>query len=291
MAAFEERRHKPTGKTYYYVKIRRRGTPPITETFERLTDARIWAADTEAAIRQGRHFPYGEAKRRTVTELIDRYLAEVSPQRPRDERNRSLRLRWWKAELGRMKLAEVTRAVLAAKRDQLLASDVRRQGPDTPARKKSPATVRRYLAALSHVFTIAVKEWGWLEQNELLKISKPSEPRGRTRYLEKGELVSLLKACEGSKNPHLHAIVVLAVSTGMRLGEMLSLRRRDVDCDKGQITLTTTKNGDLRVVPLTGKALELLQARLGPLPHLIHRIDFLHKGLPHGEHLDLVELE
>ena len=257
-----EERQTPDGKVSYRVKIRLKGAPPESATFNRKTDARRWAEQVQSAIREGRHFKSAESKRRSVGELIDRYIAEVLPQKPRDLRNRKAQLLWWKSQLGSLKLAELTAAVLAVQRNQLLASEVHRQSKDSSHRKKSPATVRRYLAALSHALSVAVKDWNWIDENPLLKVSKPSESRGRTRYLEKDELDQLLTACESSKNRHLSTIVVLAVSTGMRQGEMLSLRRKDVDCDAEQITLTITKNGDLRVVPLAGKALSLLKARL-----------------------------
>jgi integrase len=109
---------------------------------------------------------------------------------------------------------------------------------------------------------VAVRDWQWLDENPLLKISKPAESRGRTRFLEKTELEQLLRACEASRNAHLHIVVVLAVSTGMRQGEILGLRRKDVDCEAGSIILATTKNDDIRIVPLAGKALALLRARL-----------------------------
>jgi hypothetical protein len=79
--------------------------------------------------------------------------------------------------------------------------------------------MRRYLAALCHTLTVAVPDWQqWLDDNPLRKIMKPAEPRGRSRFLEKPELATLLKACQASGNPHLHMVVVLAVSTGMRQG-------------------------------------------------------------------------
>ena len=54
-------------------------------------------------------------------------------------------------------------------------------GTSDKPRHRSPATINRYLAALSHAFTIAIKEWQWLSDNPVLKISKPKEPRGRVR--------------------------------------------------------------------------------------------------------------
>ncbi|HUD00807.1 MAG TPA: site-specific integrase, partial [Rhabdochlamydiaceae bacterium] len=117
----------------------------------------------------------------------------------------------------------------------------------------------RYLAALSHALSTACKEWGWLEDSPMRKVSKPKEPRGRVRYLETEERERLLQACRESKNPYLYTVVVTALSTGMRRSEILNLTYRDVDLDKGRITLHETKNGERRVVPLVGHALELLR--------------------------------
>ena len=262
MAAIEERRGRSSGKLTYRAKVRLRGAPSLSASFERRTDAVRWAEKAQTEIRDGRHFQSSEAKRRTLAELITRYVLQVLNHKPGDKRNRAAQLAWWKAQLGGHKLSEITPAVLAEKRDELLASPVRRQSASAATRTKSSATVKRYLAALSHPFTIAMKEWGWVEDNPFLKISKPGEPRGRTRYLDKKELERLLRGCEASKNRQLHTIVVLAVSTGMRLGEILTLRRKAVALRSGQITLSKTKNGDLRVVPLAGRALRLLRKRL-----------------------------
>jgi len=129
--------------------------------------------------------------------------------------------------------------------------------------------VVRYLAALSHAFTIAVNEWGWLDDSPMRKVKKPALPRGRVRFLSEdttdgekieGERTRLLKACEESSNPYLYPVVVLALSTGMRQGEIMGLTWEDVDLHQGRATLHETKNGERRVVPLSGKALELLKA-------------------------------
>ena len=133
-----------------------------------------------------------------------------------------------------------------------------------------PATVNRYLAALSHAFNVAVNEWGWLEDSPLRKVKKPIEPCGRIRFLSDdkadsngktidGERTRLLKACKASNNSYLYTVVVLALSTGMRRGEVMGLTWDDVDLHQGRITLYETKNGEIRVVPLVGKALDLLK--------------------------------
>src|SRR5687768_2588998 len=69
-----EKRTSSKGEITYRVKVRLKGFPVQSGTFERLTDARKWAQDTESAIRNGRHFKTSEAKRHTLAELIDRYI-------------------------------------------------------------------------------------------------------------------------------------------------------------------------------------------------------------------------
>jgi integrase len=115
------------------------------------------------------------------------------------------------------------------------------------------------MAALSHAFTIAVREWGWIEDSPMRKVTKPKESRGRVRFLSDEERNRLLKACRESSNPYLYPVVVLALSTGMRRGEIMDLTWDKVDLSRGRAILHETKNGDYRAAPLAGHALELLK--------------------------------
>jgi len=248
-----EKRTTQEGQTTYRVKVRLKGYPSQTATFERLTDARKWAQQTETAIREGRHFKTTEAKRHTLGEMIDRYVRDVMPHKPKNRTNRTLHLNWWKNEVGKYTLADVTPAIIAEHRDKLAKAMTNRGG------LRSPSTVVRYMAALSHAFTIAVKEWGWLDDSPMRKVSKPKEPRGRVRFLSDDERSRLLAACKKSESPYLYITVVLALSTGGRRMEVLGLRWQDIDFARSVITLHETKNGDRRVLPLAGHALELMK--------------------------------
>lgn len=239
------------GKVSHRVRIRMKGFPLQTASFDRLTDARRWAQQTETAIREGRYFKTREAQRHTLAELIDRYTTDILP-RKRDRAHTERQLTWWKEQLGVYALADLTPPLIAEWRDKLAAGFP----GDKP---RSPATVVRYLAALSHCLSTAVKEYQWLDDSPLRKVSKPSEPRGRVRFLSDEERAALLAACEASPNPYLLPVVVLALSTGMRAGEIMALEWRDVDLTRGWLTLRETKNGTMRGVPLTGKALELVK--------------------------------
>lgn len=222
-----------------------KGFPPQRATFKRLTDAKRWAQATEAAIREGRYFKTTEARRHTLSEAIQRYRESVLPTK-KDRRKQAAQLNWWDEKLGYYTLADVTPALIGEARDELL-------------KNKAPATVVRYLAAISHVFTIAVIEWGWIENNPVKKVRKPKEPRGRVRFLSEDERDRLLQASKHSETSFLHLIIVLALSTGMRQGEILNIRWPDVDLDKGSLVLHETKNGERRVVPLAGYALGLIK--------------------------------
>ncbi len=250
MATIEQR--KAGSDTTYRVKIRLKGHPPQTATFERKTDARHWAQQTETAIREGRHFKTTEAKRHTLGELVDRYLRDVLPSKPKSEVDQKRQLLWWKQQLGHYVLADVTAVVIAEHRDKLTGS-LTPQG-----RQRSPATANRYMAALSHALTIAVKEWGWLDDNPMRKVRKLKEPRGRLRFLTEDERPRLLEACK-AHSPALYSIVVLALSTGARQGEILNLNWRDIDLARGMIVLEETKNNERRAIPLQGHALELIK--------------------------------
>jgi integrase len=250
MAAIQKR-ISDEGKISYRARVRLRGYPIQSATFERLTDARKWAAKTETEIREGRHFPTVESQRHTLAEAIDRYLAEVMPHKPRSSRQQTPQLKWWKKKLGDYRLFDVTPALIVKTRTQLQAE-----------RKISTATSNRYIAALGHVFTVAVKEWGWMQDFPTRKIARLPEPRGRVRFLDKEkELPALLKACKESPDLELHDVVIVALCTGCRKQEVLDLKWADVDFARGQIVLHETKNKQRRTVPLVGRAFDCLNIR------------------------------
>ena len=248
-------RVSPNGKTTYRARARLKGYPQQTASFPRKTDARKWAEGVEAAMREGRYFTTNEAKRHTLAELVERYERDILPLKPKNARGQRRQLVWWKSQLGDYRLSDVTAAKIVDCRDRLLNT------PKPNGKLRSNSTAVRYLAVLSHAFSVAMKEWGWVAANPLRNVSKPIEPRGRVRFLDKDECSRLLAACKASGSEALYSIVVLALTTGMRRGEIMGLRWRDVDLSNAHLTLHQTKNGERRVVPLVGQALELLQNR------------------------------
>jgi integrase len=246
-----ERRLTNDGTIAFRVKVRRKGTPTQTATFTRLTDARKWAQVTEGSVLAGRHFTTAEAKRRTVTDLVERYVQDILPHKsPSSIYMQTLQLKWWASQLGQRVLTDITPALIAEYREKLARGEGKPRGP---------ATQVRYLAALSHAFAVAVREWQWCDDNPVRKARKPKEPRGRVRFLSDDERRRLLAACQTSRNDYLYLLVVLGLATGARKHELQSLRWSDVNLTRGTLTFQQTKNGERRTVPLTGQALALMQ--------------------------------
>lgn len=267
----DEETGKTKEKTTYQVQVRLKGFPQQSASFDRLSDAKRWGQQTEAAIKEGRYFKTTEAKRHTLADLIDRYIETVLvPKKPKAVPMQKPQLLWWKDEIGVYALADVTPALIVEFRDKLSTL------PTHQSEVMSPATVNRHLAALSHAFSIAVNEWGWIESNPVAKVKKLTESRGRVRFLDDEERARLLKACEESHTKTLYTVVMLALSTGMRKSEILNLYWREpkqpptdrngnmaawgvVHLEQRKIILHDTKNGERRSIPLSANTLTLMK--------------------------------
>ncbi len=240
------------GTVTFHAEVRLKGYPPQRASFRTKSLAKKWVQDTESSIRDGRHFRTAEAKKHTVKDLIEKFISQWLSQYPHRVVRQTAYLAWWKERLGHLLLADLTPTVLAEARDTLLAEKTPRQTI------RNPSTVNRYIAAFSRALTIAMKEWGWIDDTPMRKLSKPSEGKGRNRLLGVEEKDRLLQACKLSPNPHLYPIVSIALLTGMRFGEIVKLTWNDVDFTNKKITLEETKNGERRVLPLTDPVEKLL---------------------------------
>jgi integrase len=146
-----------------------------------------------------------------------------------------------------------------------LQSDLKRKGLRKPKADKSGKVIEagplkdtscnRVLSTLKHMFSKAV-EWDLVEETTLKKIRKVKLSRevGRLRYLSAKEAHELVSVCE----PHLQPIVITALHTGMRRGEILNLRWDNVDLVHGFILLDRTKNGERREIPINNTLRETI---------------------------------
>ena len=236
-----------TSSGTFKVQIRKVGIPPITKTLKTKEDAKKWARLIESEIDRGVFVNRQEADQVVIGELIDRYVQEVTPLKRSaiKDKHRMLHL---KKHFGCYKASQLQSKHIATYRDKRLAE----------GRKGS--TVVKEIGSMSHLLDIAIKDWGIpLSINVAKLVRKPKQPRGRDRRLAEGEETILLEAAKSSKAPLLAPIITLALETGMRLGELLSLDWNNIDLKKQTALLPITKNGDSRTIPLSKKAIETLQ--------------------------------
>jgi integrase len=250
-----QKRKNDDGTTSYRVMIRLKGFPQASATFDRSTDAREWAAKTEADMKAGRYF--GNAKLKTLNDLCEKYIPSVK-LRLKSWAEVERQLKWWQSKAGSEMLDAITPARIAEYRNELLATPKQRGGG-----KRSGADVNRTIAALSSAMTHAVKELGWIERNPCERVTKQKEAGGRIRFLSDEELPRLLEAVRASAHPDLLPAVLLALTTGARKGEILGLRWSQIDFKRRAITLShgETKNNAGRALPLSGEVIEILKAR------------------------------
>ncbi len=267
MATFRERK-RDDGTVIFNVQVRQAGFPSRTASFPTRRQAERWAKVTEASMIEGKHFRNVESRRRTFAEAADKYILEEIPKKRGGGGMHRAALAYWRESIGHLKLSDINAALLSEQRSKLSRATYRRADPASKrtslkdgetARefKRSTATVNRYLAVLSHVFSIARREWHWLDHNPLEQVSRLRETNGRVRHLTPDERLTLL--VETAKSPKLHAFVVLALSTACRAGELLKLTWPDVDTETGRLLFRETKNGQPRTAWIGGEALRLLK--------------------------------
>ena len=199
-----------------------------------------WAVGEERKLTEG---VIGVLKPSEVTlgQLLQLYVANVLPSK-RGVLTEGQRLqRLIKDPVSSLKASQLTSEAVAAFRDRRLL-DGRR-------------TCHHDLILIRHCLKIAINEWGlMLPSNPVDRVKMPPLSPARNRRLESGEFEQLEEASKQTKNPHIWPIIVFAIETGMRRGEILGLRWEHVDLDRRIALLPLTKNGSSREVPLSTKA-------------------------------------
>ena len=178
-----------------------------------------------------------EADKTTLSEALDRYEREVSSRKKRTRGRKGIYPAVERDLFSNLFLLSIRGSDVATWRDKRLE-------------EVSPNSVCLELALLSHLFTIAIKEWGMEGLvNPVQRIRKPKLPQERGRRLKSGELERILSECEiygGDIGP----VVLFALETGMRRAEIAGMTWNHVELKKKTVTLPETKNGEKRIVPL-----------------------------------------
>lgn len=265
MATIEKRERK--AGIVYLADVRIRGYPRQKKTFKRLTDAKIWAQQTEASIRSGEFRNVHKAARTTTFgDLAERYRCEIMAHKSEKTKiGEKYIVDRWEKELGARTLSSIDSSLinrilqnLKSEGDTRKTQGVNGRNDGKSRQPKSQRTMKYYRDTLAMLFRYAEK-WGWIGRNPMEDV-KPiiKLSNQRTRFLDEAEKTALLQACKESQNHQLYPIVVFALSTGARKGEILGLTLDDLSLDRGVAIFRNTKNGETRPVPLTGHLKEIL---------------------------------
>lgn len=202
--------------------------------------------DLKTQIAKRKFFGVTDESSMVFADFVPRYLAYSETNKRPESASRDARsLKALAATFGSQRLAEIAPEMVECYKQQR-------------ARVVKPATVNKELATLRHLFTLAVR-WNYVTRNPVHNVRFLKEPPGRVRYLQADEYRRLLDACT-ARPPYLAAIVVCAVNTGLRQGEILNLTWADVNLRDRTVTLRQTKNNEMAVVPLNAAIVDTLRA-------------------------------
>ena len=237
----------------YQARVKSRGRLIKTKTFRTKTAARDWARRYEADL--DLDSALADPGRRTrFDELCDRYTDEYAGR----DHHRLFQVNWWQKRLAQTRLSEISLEGIRGHLNEY------RLGLDRdPVAPRTPASTNRMKAALSALFTFGIKR-GLALKNPVRLIPAETENNHRIRYLTDDERFRLLTACRQSYWDRLYLLVLMALMTGARRGELLSLRWEWIDFSARSVTLEQTKNGQPRVLPLPMPVIEELMCHRRP---------------------------
>jgi integrase len=231
--------------------------------------AKDMLARRQVEIAERRFGPAGAApaasRRTKVAELAERWMKHAKATK-RSWRRDQVSLVHLVGHLGQMPVtALVPLDIERYKRTRLAEKyTVQTRGADgrlhPVPRETKPGTINRELTLLRTMLRQAVRD-GLIHRNPFDGVKLMREPPGRVTRLSPADEERLLGAC----GPRLRAVVTVALHTGMRLGEILALRRRDVDLDAGLLSIEQSKSGRRRDLPLNAAAHAALAAARGRL--------------------------
>lgn len=259
-----QKRERQNGPIFR-VQVRIKGFPKQTKSFKRLTDAKMWAQQTEASIRKGEFQNVIQtAGKKTLRDVITRYRKEILPRKSEGtQRAENTHLDYWEAAFGDYALSnidsdKITDKMTALETDGYSRKTKLEEGEEAKPIPRSLRTLKYYRHTLAMLFKFA-KQWKWTNHSPVDGVNKITKLKNeRVRYLSDKERKDLLKACKASDSKQLYPIVVFALSTGARKGEIMNLKLADIDLARNQATLRETKNGETRSVPIVPHLRELL---------------------------------
>jgi len=226
--------------------VSRKGYRPFSKTFISKSDAEKWARSIEIDLDRGTYSDQSNSQNYLFSDLINIYLEKVTPtMRGRLEDTYRLK-KLLRHSIAKTNLSKLTSNVVSNYRDERL-------------KEVSGSTVKRELSYISSIINYARRELDIHITNPVTLIRKPQGSMGRDRVLNEVEIEKLLNESDKTNN-WMKSLIEFALETAMRRGEILELLWANIDFNKRIAYLPLTKNGLSRKVPLSLKAIEVLQS-------------------------------
>ena len=242
-------------KGRYTVSVRHVGFRSINKTFAKLSDGRSWGRQVEVQLQQKRYKDISNASKATLKSVLERHLAERVKliRAPKKEAARFNTI--CKSKIVDKFLSELSPSHFAEYRDQRMDAGA------------AAATVIRELSFMSVAITKAIKIYNcWIPEHPIKNSIRPKEPAPRNRRLENGEYDRLKEYCKGAPkfkkpSPYWCDAIDFTIESALRLNELLSLKWKNISMvtKTMKIEAKHTKTNTERTVPLTPKALQVLQ--------------------------------
>lgn len=245
-----------SGRAIWYVRLYHEGRERRFGSFSNKTKAREFYEKAKLEQKEGRFFPerYQHGGYERVEIVIDRYLLTITAKKSKTQVDEKHFGKWWKQFFHGLRLNGVTMHALEEARQTLLKTVVAEGKGGGPNKFMTPQRVNRYMAWLRHVLNSVVRE-GKLASNPVLKLKMYKEPKGKTRFLSMEEEKVLLDKL----GPIYGSWARLAILIGLRQGEQFNMQWKDVDLERGIITLPNTKAGGVQYAHLNDEAMAILR--------------------------------
>lgn len=233
----------------WQVQIRKQGYQPISKRFDKKSDADVWARIAESEMDRGVHIDRSEAEKTSLAQILTRYLKEVSIHKLGFKAEKSRINYLLNHPLSNRFLATLQSSSFAEYRDYRLTL-------------VCGTTVNKELNLLSKVIDTARRDWSINMDNPVRLIRRPKNNRPRDRRLDDGELATLLNSSESTA---LSSIVLFALETAMRRGEIAKAKWHHLQLSQRVLLVPETKTGVPRTIPLSNSAMVIIKS--------IHRVD------------------
>ena len=253
-------RRKWSKKISYVAQVRRKGFKTLVKSFRTRTEAKKWGRAVERDWDQGKYIDYSEAQGFTLGEVMQRYIRE----------DKHKQIKSWR--MHEFRIAILLKDTISDTNLLRLSSKHLSEFKDRKRKEVGPSTWNKYLSLISVVIDTARRDWGiYLPNNPVHSGVRDKEPRPRDRTLVDDEYERLLQACDQMKQVrfrrgdtaihlYLKSMIIFSVETAIRQGELLAMRYDQFNFEKRTLYIPETKNGEPRTIPLSTKAIKVIQS-------------------------------